>query len=138
MLSNGESLPPSTSAYISANPQAQVWAVGAQAAAAAPAGAQNLVGVDRFETSARVAERFFPSPTFVGISSGVNFPDALAGGAHAAGRGSPLLLSLPEGLPGPVLSYLQARRDAITAGVLYGGSVALSENVRTGVEQAIG
>ena len=138
VLSNGESLPPSTSAYISANPQAQVWAVGAQAAAAAPTGAQNLVGANRYETSARVAEQFFASPTFVGIASGVNFPDALAGGAHAARRGSPLLLSAPEGLPGPVLSYLQARREAITAGVLYGGSVALSENVRTGVEQAIG
>ncbi|HUR48100.1 MAG TPA: cell wall-binding repeat-containing protein [Acidimicrobiales bacterium] len=138
VLSNGEALPPSTSAYISGNPQAQVWAVGGQAAAAAPAGAQALVGANRYETSARVAERFFPSPTFVGIASGVNFPDALAGGAHAARRGSPLLLSPPDGLPGPVVSYLQARRDPITAGVLYGGSVALSENVRTGVEQAIG
>ena len=138
VLSNGEALPPSTSAYISSNPQARVWAIGGQAAAAAPTGAQHIVGANRYETSARVAEQFFPAPSVVGIASGVNFPDALAGGAHAARRGSPLLLSPPEGLPGPVASYLQARRDPITAGVLYGGSVALSENVRTGAEQAIG
>ena len=138
VLTNGETMPASTNAYVSSHAGATVWAVGGQAAVAAPTGSQHLVGANRYETSARVAERFFPSPTFVGIASGTNFPDALAGGAHAARRGSPLLLSPPEGLPGPITSYLQARRDPITAGVLYGGSVALSENVRTGVEQAIG
>lgn len=137
VLSNGETLPPSTAAYIQANGNARRFGIGGQAAAADPS-ATRLAGANRFETSQFVAEQFFPSPAFVGIASGVNFPDALGGGVHSARRGSPLLLSLPDGLPGPVASYLQARRDSITAGVLYGGSAALSENVRVGVEQAIG
>ena len=137
VLSNGESLPPSTAGYINTNSTARRFAVGGQAAAADPGGTR-LAGANRYETSQLVAEKFFPAPTFVGIASGVNFPDALGGGVHAARRGSPLLLSPPAGLPGPVAAYLQARRDAITAGVLYGGPAALSENVRIGVEQAIG
>lgn len=138
VLTNGEVLPPSASTYLGAHPQAKVWAVGGQAARAAPPGTHVLSGANRYETSARVAEQFFPSPNFVGIASGVNFADALAGGVHAARRGSPLLLSPAAGLPGPITSYLEARRATITAGVLYGGSAALSENVRIGVEKAIG
>ena len=138
VLTNGEALPRSTSDYFAAHGGARVWAVGAQAAAAAPSGAQALAGSNRYETSRIVAERFFPTPTFVGVASGVNFPDALAGGAHAGRRGSPLLLSPPEGLPAPITAYMQARRASITSGVIYGGSAAVSENVRNGVEAAIG
>lgn len=138
VLTNGEALPRATSDYFAAHGGARVWAVGAQAVAAAPPGAQGLAGPNRYETSRIVAERFFPTPTFVGVASGVNFPDALAGGAHAGRRGSPLLLSPPEGLPAPINGYLQARRDSITSGVIYGGSAAVSDNVRSGVEAAIG
>lgn len=137
VLTNGESMPSSTAAYLASHGSARKWAIGAQAAAAAPT-AQRVAGANRYETSQLVAERFFDKPAFVGIASGINFPDALAGGAHAARRGAPLLLSPPEGLAGSVRAYLEARRDTIASGVLYGGSVAVSDNVRAGVEQAIG
>jgi hypothetical protein len=137
LLTNGEALPRSSSDYIGRNGSARVWAVGGQAVLASPSGAQHLAGANRYETSRLVAERFFPAPSFVGVASGENFPDALAGGAHAARRAAPLLLSPPAGLPAPITAYLQARRNSITGGVLYGGSTAVSENVRNGVESSI-
>lgn len=136
VLTNGESMPASTAGYLASHGAARKWAIGAQAAAAAPS-ATRIAGANRYETSQLVAERFFNRPTFVGVASGINFPDALAGGPHAARRGAPLLLSPPDGLPGPVRAYLEARRDTIGGGVLYGGNTALSENVRAGVEAAI-
>ncbi|MCA1841978.1 MAG: cell wall-binding repeat-containing protein, partial [Actinobacteria bacterium] len=136
LLTAGPAMPPSTAAYIQGRPSGRRYAVGSQAAAADPA-ATSLSGTDRFATSRLVAERFFVNPGKVGVASGVNFPDALAGGAHAAKLGAPLVLSLPGGLPPTIRDYLVANRASLAGGVLYGGEVALSDAVRAGVESAI-
>ena len=124
LLTNGSVLPSATSAYLAARPTASVTAVGGPAAVARP-DAQAIVGADRFATAVGVAETLFgPVVTDVGVASGANFPDALAGGAEIARRGGPMLLSLPTGAPAVLLQYLADRQPQRVT--VYGGTQAVA------------
>ena len=118
LLTTGATLPPVTAAYLTAHP-GQVYAVGGPAAAADPT-ARPLVGADRYATAAAVAATFFPAPTTVGIATGLNFPDALAGAAQLATAGGPLLLTTTTVLPATTGSVLTAARASITTTHFYG------------------
>jgi hypothetical protein len=136
VLSNGTSLDPSAAAYLDAHPDAEVVAVGATAAQAVP-DAQAIVGDDAFETAAMVAAARYPQSSGVAIASGTNFPDGLAGGAHAARAGVPLLLSWPDVLPGAVVEHL-GDAGSLDLVVLYGGEVALSHQVEADAAASLG
>jgi hypothetical protein len=135
LLTNGPFMHPSTDAYIRSRPATSRFAIGPSAAA--DPGAMGIVGEDRYDTSARVAARFFIDPDVVGIASGARFPDGLAGGAHAGRRNAPLLLVAPTSLPAPTHTYLADNRDAISTGFVYGGISAVDESVRLAVQGAI-
>ena len=137
LLSNGSSTVPITSQYISSRPSLSLTTVGGPAATAYPAG-QAIVGVDRYDTSAQVAARFFPTPGTIGLASGANFPDTLAGGAHIARFSGPMLLTDPSTLSPATQAYLTAKASSIVAGFLYGGTAAVSESVRTAAQVSIG
>ncbi len=81
LLTNGTVQPPANQTYLSAHPSDVLFALGGPAAVAVPT-AQSISGVDRYDTAVKVAQKFFTSPTTVGLASGVNFPDGLTGGAH--------------------------------------------------------
>ncbi|TML58482.1 MAG: cell wall-binding repeat-containing protein [Actinobacteria bacterium] len=133
LLTSGSTMPPAVATYLAAHGGAARYAIGGPAAQADP-GATAIVGGDRYDTSARVAAAFFGSdPAAAGLASGVSFPDALAGGVDIAGAGGPLLLTSPEGLAPPVTAYLGAHRTSISAAVIYGGTAAVPESVRTEV-----
>ena len=137
LLTSGSTMPAVTRAYLDAIASPTLFAVGGPASAAAP-DAEALVGATRFETAVAVAERFFAAPASVGIATGTDFPDALAGGAHIANAGGPMLLSAGSELPAAVETYLTSHSDTIAAAYLFGGPAALSDGVRTAVEAAIG
>jgi putative cell wall-binding protein len=126
LLSNGSSLPPSTASFLQAHPQETVFAIGGPAAAAVPS-ATAIVGKDRYETAVKIAMMFFPQPTDVGVASGLNFPDALAGGAGLGNLDGPILLTDPDALPQVVSDYLNANppQDAF----VFGGPAAVHESV---------
>ncbi|TML56999.1 MAG: hypothetical protein E6G17_13630 [Actinobacteria bacterium] len=126
LLTNGSTMAPATAGYLDAHRGDKRFAIGGPAAAA-DRGATAVVGGTRFETARKVAEAFFPGATEVGVASGVNFPDALGGGADAGRRGAPLLLSPPSGLAAPVWD----------SAVLYGGGLALGDAVAAAVSWAI-
>ena len=107
-----------------------MYAVGGQAAAADPA-AVAVAGSDRYQTCAAVAAHFFPAPTAVGIATGLDFPDGLAGGASAFAQGGPLLLSDPGGLSPSVVAYLTGHEPTITNIYLDGGTSVLPETIAT-------
>ena len=111
LLTAGATLPPVTAAYLTAHP-GTVYAIGGPAAAADPT-AQPLVGADRYATAATVAATFFPAPTTVGIATGLNFPDALAGAAQLATAGGPLLLTTTSVLPAATGSALTAVKASL-------------------------
>ena len=134
LLTAGPTMPPSTAAYLSSHNPSR-YAIGGAAAAADP-GAEAVVGADRFDTSARVASRFFGSPARVGLANGLAFPDALAGGADMGSAG-PLLLTAPTSLPTSVRDYLSARRGSVDSLVVYGGGSAVSDAVAEDARSAI-
>jgi hypothetical protein len=136
LLTAGSTMPPAVAAYISSHPSAQRFAVGGPAAQADPA-AEAVVGADRYETSRKVAERFFSRPGLVGIASGGNFPDALAGGVDIGSAGAPLLLSAPGALPDTIRDYLVTNKASVRVAAVYGGATALAEAVRQAVAAAL-
>lgn len=85
-----------------------------------------VAGGDRYETAAAVGERYFPDAGQVVVASGQDFPDALAGGPHAASLEAPLLLTSTR-VRGPQegqLRHLPADRATI-----YGGPSAVSDRI---------
>ena len=141
VLSNGAALPQPTRAYLAGlDPNTtRMYGIGGKAVtavhAAFPAwnGAQftPLFGADRYGTAAAVAGRFSYLPTSVVVASGMNWPDALSGGAMAAHRGVPLLLTDPKVLPGPTGYYLGGKNNPITTATLVGGTAAISPAAAT-------
>ena len=135
LLTNGSTLPEVTKTFITNHP-AQVFAIGAKAAAAYP-NAMAIVGSDPVATSVAVANRFFPAARAVGVASGGSFADALAGGVHAALVGGPLLYTATDVLSAPVDGYLGQQRSGIFSGYVYGGTAAVSDAVESAVAARI-
>ena len=73
----------------------------------------------------------------VGVARVDVFADALAGGAHIAQRGGPVLLSTSSSLSTPTGDYLRGVAGTVEDAVLYGGTAALSTTVADQVRDAI-
>ncbi|MGI9017400.1 MAG: cell wall-binding repeat-containing protein [Euzebya sp.] len=136
ILSNGTQLDDTASAYLAEHPDADVLAIGVIAAQAVP-DAPSIAGSDAFATSVAVAQQRYPGASGAAIASGTNFPDGLAGGAHAARRGLPLLLSYPDVLPDSVAGYLSGAAP-LSPIFMYGGVVALSNQVERDAAASLG
>ena len=128
LLTDGPNVPPSVVAYLANLPNPTVYAIGAAAAKADPS-ATAYFGGDRFATSALVAQKFFTSPTVVGVATGWDFPDALAGAAAMGSKGGPVLLSDPKLLPSADALYLTDNQSTIQQAYLFGGPAALSQAI---------
>jgi autotransporter-associated beta strand protein len=136
LLTAGSAMPAETQSYIASRPGATRFALGGPAAAADPA-ATPLVGTDRFDTAKKVAEQFFSGPVNVGVASGLNFPDGLAGGPHIAAKNGPLLLTDSASLPSPTATYLTNNKSTLSTAYIYGGTAAVSSGVEAAVLAAI-
>ena len=136
LLTNGTSLPATTSSYLTAHGRT-VYAVGGPAAAA-KSNATPLVGAGRYATSVAVAKEFFPNPSSVGVASGTVYADALSGGPLLARAGVPLVLAAPGILPLSVGNYLSSLKSNVTSAHLFGDSDALEVAVQTAVGRALG
>ena len=103
------------------------------ASAAAAASIVRFQGADRFATSAAIVQASYaPGVPVVYIATGLNFPDALAGGAAAAKAGGPLLLVLPDLIPTRIAAELTRLRPASI--VVLGGTGAVSDAVLTSLQ----
>ena len=96
------------------------------------------MGADRYATSALVAGHFFPGRTLVGVATGLAFPDALAASPYLGSRQAPVLLVPPTGtLPAADASYLTGA-PTIGSAVVFGGLAAVSDQVASEVQAALG
>ena len=84
-----------------------------------------------------MAEKFFVNPTLVGVATGWNFPDALAGAGAMAVDGGPVLLSDPWVLPSAIALYLTNEASSINGALLFGGTASLSPAIATTVSNQI-
>lgn len=136
LLTDGTRPVPSVSAYLAQHGVTSRYAVGGPASIADP-GATRLVGVDRYETAAIVANAFFTDVRFVGIASGETYADALTGGADAAAHGGPLLLTPSARLSPVTADYLATHLDRLEQVHCYGGSTALAPGVHDEVDRIV-
>lgn len=82
--------------------------VGAVASPAASQTVTRYAGADRYGTAAAVsAARFAPTPNVAYVATGQSFPDALAAGPAAGGRGGPVLLVTRDDIPDATASELR-------------------------------
>ena len=144
VLTNDTTMPAPTRAYLqryASQLQQQTgsvtaWAVGGQALGAYDTlpGVWYRVdvhGADRYATSLKLANEFFGSrQAAIGIATGVNFPDALSGGALMGAVEGPLLLVNPAvGLSPADSAYLSQSHDTLSDAFVFGGYNALSKLV---------
>ncbi|MGD0256045.1 MAG: cell wall-binding repeat-containing protein [Acidimicrobiales bacterium] len=133
LLTDGSIQAPETASYLAAHPSDTRYAIGGPLAAySADPTATPVYGQDLYGTSAAVASTFFASATVFGAATGVNFPDALSGGVFMGTRATegPMLLVQPSGpLSASVASYLSDAASTLTQGYLFGGPLAVGDDV---------
>jgi unsaturated chondroitin disaccharide hydrolase len=67
-----------------------------------------LSGANRYATAAAISKATFPGGSqTIFVTTGSNFPDALAGSAAAGSLGAPVLLSTARSMPAPTVSEIQ-------------------------------
>jgi glucose/arabinose dehydrogenase len=91
-------------------------------------GVDRLAGGDRYSTAAAISAYAFPSGAPVAyVTTGEDFPDALAGGPAAGLAGGPILLVRRDSVPSATLSELS--RLGPTEIVILGGTGVVSSTV---------
>jgi putative cell wall-binding protein len=141
VLTNDKTMPVNTLGFINSVPQRTVFAIGGAAVTALQSvnvPTTPVSGNDRFITASMVAHQFFGSPQVVGIATGYNFPDALAGGALAGSAGGPLLLTGPTLLPTQTADYLRTASGSISDAVMFGGPAVLADGLKNQIGDLIG
>lgn len=134
ILTMDRSVDSRTSQYIQTRESEVVTVGGLAQAAAAQVGVSpkwTASGKDRFETSALVAQKVFPSASSAFVATGSNYPDGLAAGPAAAQSSSPIVLSQVNALPKTVAGAL-ANTDEVT---LVGGPGVLQPGLATRIRK---
>lgn len=130
ILSRNGKLDPGALQFLNDN-ASKVVAIGGSAAKAIKAAGvegESIVGSDRYDTAAKVANRFFAGADSVVLASGEGYGDAVSGSPLAALTGAPLLLTRGTSLPAQVATYLAANKPDIT---VLGGTGAIATAVAT-------
>ncbi|MCU1461221.1 MAG: repeat-containing protein [Acidimicrobiales bacterium] len=92
-----------------------------------PGNVRRVSGPDRYQTATAVAADAFPNAPSAFVATGLNFPDALAGGVLAGRSASPLLL-----VPGTIVPFAvrgQVNRLQPRGATVLGGPGALNDLV---------
>lgn len=94
---------------------------------------ERWAGANRFETASLAAQYHVTEGLatyhYVGIATGLNYPDALGGGAAAGANGGVLLLTLVDSLPDPTRAVLEANKSLIDEVHVFGGTSAVNTTV---------
>ncbi|WP_130011372.1 cell wall-binding repeat-containing protein [Serinicoccus sediminis] len=146
LLTRKESLPGSTKRALQALDPRQIIVLGGTGAVTRTVtdelkgyadSVQRVTGKDRYAVSSEVATSFWEQGgATVYLATGQNWPDGLTGGAAAAYRGAPLLLTKHAEVPTPVMDALRyLRPDEI---VVLGGTGAVSGDVVTALKAGLG
>ncbi|MCL2503757.1 MAG: cell wall-binding repeat-containing protein, partial [Coriobacteriia bacterium] len=104
---------------------------------------RRVSGATRYETSEEIAKyassNFSVARDFVGVATGINFPDALAGGVATGKQGGILILTHPDTL---ALNWEAYLRSGVYADVrpdiqIYGGANVVSLDVQETLKQLL-
>jgi hypothetical protein len=131
LLTDGTAQAPETATYLAAHTSDRRYAIGGPlTAAGADPGAIAVYGQDFYGTAAAVAKYFFPRPTSFGAATSMTFTDALSAGPELGSADAPMLLVPPLGpLPSVISQYLSSVANALKGGTVYGGPLAVGNDV---------
>lgn len=148
LLTDGTVMPAATRAYLNQSAPAAAWyAVGGPAATALDHAypgrprVTRLAGIDRYDTAAKVATSalFGNGAPYryrtAAIATGLNFPDAMSGGALIGREDGPLLLSGADGLTPQETAILQDQH--VSDIVFIGGTAVVPAKVLTATADAV-
>ncbi len=140
LLTHPDKLSEDTADYLEGNEASieDIHVIGGEAAVEddvmGEAGGTNRVfGANRWETGTAIAEEFFEDPVKATLATGLEFPDALAGGVYAALNDAPVLLTNYDELPGEVKNYFIGEKGIMNVSV-FGGEGAVSDSVLRAIE----
>jgi len=99
-------------------------------------------GPDRYATAALVARycvdtRGWGTWDYVGVATGALFPDALSGGAAVGTRNGALLLTRPDALVSATSSAIDDHDSVIDLSLVFGGTGAVSDSVKSAIAAAM-
>jgi len=94
-----------------------------------------LTGEDRYDTSVKIAETFYPRAEDMYLATGQDFADPLAAGALAAARNAPLLLISPQGfgIDSSTENYIKKMSSSTNVHII-GGENNIQEDTITQVK----
>lgn len=104
---------------------------------------QRFAGYDRFETAAQITDYFLAGKgvSDIYVTSGLNYPDALAGSVLVAKNQGAMVFVDPDNLSVPDMQsaflrklYAAGQRPAVN---IFGGTVVVSENIVSNVKRLI-
>ena len=98
-------------------------------------GVSRISGDDRYETAAKVAA-LYPTGGDVYVTTGQNYPDALAAGARAGSRNDPILLTRSTKLPSATIAELKRIKPYRV--YIVGGTTAINSSVYRALESYTG
>lgn len=152
LLSRSTSLPDATRQAITASGVDEIVIAGGEVAVSSGV-AEALEGVagvrtvhresggDRYGTAVALAayatRMWWSDNSYVGVATGMDFPDALGGGAAAGYEGGVILLTKATSLPSQTTGYLSAHKSEVRMARIYGGATAVTDAVRQAVTQAL-
>lgn len=93
---------------------------------------KRIYGATRYETSVAVAKEFFKSFNTATITSGLNFPDGIAGGPLAMAFGSPVLL-VSDGNTSKAGDFLKNNMEKPARLFVLGGTGAVSDKIKDSI-----
>lgn len=134
VLSSGTTLTEETVAFLGQYDVGIYVSVGPGAATAVE-GEYTVPGATPEERSVAAAGVFYDALQTVAVASSLQFPDGLAGGAHAGQYLAPLLLAPRTALSDAAVQYVA--ESGATRGYLYGGTAALEPNVEQQLATAL-
>lgn len=142
LLTPGDALTDDVAAYVDETGFDEVYAVGGSSVVGDGvlselddgATVSRVAGANRFETAEALSDRFAAEADMVGVASATTFPDALAGGVHAAAHDAPLALVSGGRLFEP--QRRQMRHVQPDRAVIYGGEAAASPGAVEGLRGA--
>jgi ell wall binding domain 2 (CWB2)/WD40-like Beta Propeller Repeat len=130
ILTQDYTLAPVTKTYLDALPSdVDIFGIGRQAATATAAyDPGEVFGDDRYATAEVVSRVFFGPTPFIGIATGLNWPDALAGGALMAGLNGPLLTTpgSAAALHPQTADRLDELSGSVTTTLIFGGPTVVT------------